>query len=78
VPTPDGDTPISDLDVGDTVLAYNEDLGTTGWYTVTATFAHLDPIIVAVTIAGETLETTPEHPFFVLLRGGGSGAAARR
>ena len=69
VVTPDGAEPIADLEVGDVVLAYNEATGATGVYTVTATWVHLDPVVVRVTLDDETLSTTPEHPFFVLLRG---------
>ncbi|MEM7128871.1 MAG: RHS repeat-associated core domain-containing protein [Chloroflexota bacterium] len=58
--------PIADLIVGDIVYAYNEKTGKFGWYPVTATFAHLDPEIVLLTIDGEVIETTPEHPFMIM------------
>ena len=56
------------------MLAYNEETGETGYYTVTAVIAHVDPSIVELTIDGdpsassgtETLETTAEHPFYVV------------
>lgn len=67
--TPDGVKPIGDIVVGDHVLAYNEASNTTGTYTVTATFSHVDPIVIELTLDHETIETTPEHPFYVLLRG---------
>jgi hypothetical protein len=51
--------------VGERVLAYDEVTGTTGYYPVTATSANLHPVVVFVTIEGETIQTTPEHPFFV-------------
>lgn len=51
------------------MLAYDEATGTTGLYTVTATWHHRDPLITTLTIAGEEIETTPEHPFYVMLRG---------
>ncbi|NJO82380.1 MAG: hypothetical protein HC828_05880 [Blastochloris sp.] len=69
VATADGPVWISDIAVGDLVLAYHEGLRTTGSYTVTAVWAHDDPIILHVTLDGEVITTTPEHPFFVLLRG---------
>nr|WP_044201226.1 polymorphic toxin-type HINT domain-containing protein [Oscillochloris trichoides] len=69
VQTPDGEKPISDIQVGDMVLAYDEATGSTGAYTVTAVISHSDALQVRLTIDGETLETTPEHPFYVLLRG---------
>ncbi|MCG8347657.1 MAG: HINT domain-containing protein, partial [Chloroflexales bacterium] len=57
------------IEVGDTVLAYHEPTRETGVYPVTATWGRLDPVVVRVTLADETLTTTPEHPFFILLRG---------
>jgi hypothetical protein len=69
VATPDGAQAISTLDVGDQVLAYNEATETTGSYTITAVMAHADPVIIHLTIDDETLETTPEHPFFTQDRG---------
>jgi hypothetical protein len=69
VATPDGAVPIAAIAVGDMVFAYNEATGATGVYTVTATWGHLDPLIVALTLDDDTLTTTPEHPFFVLRRG---------
>jgi hypothetical protein len=35
-----------------------------GTYTVTAVLMNIDPTIVFVTINGERIKTTPEHPFF--------------
>jgi hypothetical protein len=46
------------------VLAYNEATGQTSSYEVTATHAHEDPLTVNLTIGGELLETTLEHPFY--------------
>ncbi|MCE7989405.1 MAG: hypothetical protein DYG89_50275 [Caldilinea sp. CFX5] len=48
------------------LLAFNEATGATGYYTVTAVMVHIDPTIVHLTIDGETIETTPEHPFYVM------------
>ena len=64
VATEDGYTAISDVEVGDYVLAYDEATGEIGYYPVTAVWAHEDPVIVYLTINGETIETTPEHPFY--------------
>ncbi|MEM7348287.1 MAG: polymorphic toxin-type HINT domain-containing protein, partial [Chloroflexota bacterium] len=58
--------PIFELIVGDIVYTYNEETGESGWYPVTATMAHLDPVIVHLTIDGELVVTTPEHPFYEL------------
>jgi hypothetical protein len=67
--TPDGLTPIAAINVGDHVLAYHEGLHTTGTYTVTAVWAHRDPVVVTLLLDDEVIETTPEHPFFVAGRG---------
>jgi RHS repeat-associated protein len=64
VATEAGEQAISALTEGDLVLAYDEVMGLTGFYTVTATWAHVDAEIVYLTIDGERIETTSEHPFF--------------
>jgi hypothetical protein len=69
VSTANGYQLISALEPGDVVLAYHEGLGTTGYYTVTATWSHLDPVIEYVTLDGEVVEVTPEHPFFTAEKG---------
>ena len=65
VVTKDGDTPIHEIEIGDYVLAWNEDTGEIGWYKVTDTIHHTDEVVVHLTIDGEEIETTPEHPFYV-------------
>jgi RHS repeat-associated protein len=77
VQTPDGERPISEIRVGDTVFAYHEATGETGPYTVTHLISHTDPLHIALTIDGEQIDTTPEHPFFVLLRGWVDAAEVR-
>lgn len=69
IATEDGDIPISEIDVGDEVLAYNEATGETDSYTVTDVLVHEDLVIVYLTIDGEIIETTPEHPFYTTNRG---------
>lgn len=64
VVTPDGEIDIALLDIGDTVLAYNQETGEVGEYTVTATISHMNEDIIHLTIDGELLETTAEHPFY--------------
>ncbi len=64
VMTEDGLSPISEIDPGDNVLAYNEETGEIGYYPVTAVWEHLDPVVLTLTIDGERIETTPEHPFY--------------
>jgi len=51
------------------VLAYDEATGATAPYPVTAVHAHPDPLITTVTIDGEAIETTPDHPFATQGRG---------
>ena len=69
VVTAEGDKPISELVVGDQVLAWNETTATTGTYTVTAVLIHDDPAIERLLIEGEVITTTPHHPFMTLERG---------
>ena len=69
VATPDGTTPIGDIRVGDVVRGYDEATGTTGSFTVTAVISHTDLLVLDLTLDNETLTTTPEHPFYAMLRG---------
>src|SRR5262249_47910440 len=69
VATVDGEQPIGTLTVGTQVLAYDEAMGSTGSYTVTAVWVHLDPVLVDLTLHCERIETTPHHPFFTQERG---------
>ncbi len=64
VMTEDGLEPISTLQIGTKVLAYNEVTGEVSYYPITHLWEHEDPIIVYLTINDELIETTPEHPFF--------------
>ncbi|MGA7732684.1 MAG: PA14 domain-containing protein [Chloroflexia bacterium] len=64
VATAEGQQPIGSLQVGDWVLAYDEVSKTTGLYPITAVMVHEDPVIVYLTLDGELIETTPEHPFY--------------
>lgn len=64
VATESGSKPIAEVRVGERVLAYDEASGTTGTYAVTATFSHADPTTVQLTLDGEVVVTTPEHPFW--------------
>jgi hypothetical protein len=47
------------------VLAYDETTGVTEYYTVTAVLEHVDLLEVRLTLQGEQITTTPEHPFYV-------------
>jgi RHS repeat-associated protein len=66
VMTPSGLKPIAELVEGELVLAYNEATGEIGAYPIVDIISHVDPEIVFLTIDGETLETTAEHPFYKL------------
>ncbi|MCB8944224.1 MAG: hypothetical protein H6658_10760 [Ardenticatenaceae bacterium] len=61
-----GMEPISEVANEELVWAFNEKTGEMGWYPVVAVWAHEDPITVYLTIEGEVIETTPEHPFFTV------------
>jgi len=52
--------------IGNIVLAYNEATGQIEPHEITDTISHIDPEIVLLTIDGELLETTDEHPFYVM------------
>ena len=64
ISTDDGFVPIEDIEIGDYVLGYNEARDEISFYPVTALISHVDPVIVQMVIAGEMIETTPEHPFY--------------
>jgi len=63
VVTPYGNTRISDLVIGDTVLAFDEETGDFVEQEVTATWYHLDDVVELV-IDGELVRTTADHPFY--------------
>ncbi len=69
VATDEGERAIATLHIGDRVLAYNPTLGKNGYYTITAILAHTDPVIEYLTIDGEQIATTPEHPFYAVALG---------
>jgi hypothetical protein len=62
--TEDGLVPMSEVTLETLVLAYNEETGEIGYYPVIAIWSHEDPVLVFLTIDGETIVTTPNHPFF--------------
>jgi hypothetical protein len=69
VATVRGAQPIGTLHRGDHVLAWDAATGTTASYTVTAVLTHRDPLLIALTLDDERIETTPEHPFFTAAHG---------
>jgi RHS repeat-associated protein len=64
VATAAGLVAIGTLSVGDKVLAWNPDTDSIGLYPITAVHVNDDPITGTVVIDGETIHTTPEHPFW--------------
>ena len=60
---------ISSVVTGTLVLAYDEATGETGYYTVTAVWAHEDPVVTYVAVGAEVIEATPEHPFYTPMHG---------
>ena len=64
VVTVDGEEEISEIQVGDLVLAYDESLGVTGFYTVADAYSSLHQLITFVEFDSGVVETTPEHPFY--------------
>ena len=63
IATSDGERPIRDIEPGDMVLAFDESTGSVSYFAVTHTWSHDDEVIEYLTVAGEILVTTPEHPF---------------
>lgn len=61
----DGTTkPISEIKVGDQILAADPDSGERGPRTVTAVHVHQDTVVDLVTGVGEKVTTTEDHPFW--------------
>ncbi|KAB8140648.1 hypothetical protein F8S13_23135 [Chloroflexia bacterium SDU3-3] len=69
VTTASGLRPISTIAVGELVLAWDATTRSTGYYPVTAVMLHTDAAQVHLSVGGEHVETTPEHPFYTLERG---------
>jgi len=67
VHTSEGQKPIEQIKVGDSVLSYDERTGKTEYKPVLATFSHEAKEVLDVTIEGEPepLGVTPQNPFFV-------------
>jgi hypothetical protein len=63
VMTDEGFVFIGELQAGDYVLAFNEATGEIGYYPILAVWAHEDSVIQYLTIDGEQIVTTPNHPF---------------
>jgi RHS repeat-associated protein len=65
VATNEGEKAISEIKIGDYVLAWNPETGDISFHTVTDTIHHTDEVVIHLTIDDEEIETTPEHPFYV-------------
>jgi Pretoxin HINT domain/Domain of unknown function (DUF4280) len=64
VHTVSGRKNIEEIVAGDKVWAWDEDSGTVALKKVTATMQHEVDATVEITLEGETIETTAEHPFY--------------
>ena len=69
VATEHGPRRIDSIRVGDLVLAFDDRTGETAYRRVAATMVHEDPAIVLLVLDGESVRTTPDHPFMVEGRG---------
>ncbi|MFV0459027.1 MAG: RHS repeat-associated core domain-containing protein, partial [Actinomycetales bacterium] len=69
VRTERGDVPIEQVRVGDKVWSRNTDTGTDELHPVIATYVRDSHTLVDLTIDGEVVTTTPDHPFMVHDRG---------
>ena len=69
IKTKDGEKNIEDVEVGDYVLARNPETGEQEYKKVSETFAHKEDVIVHVKIGNEDIQTTFNHPFYVVGKG---------
>jgi hypothetical protein len=67
ISTPLGMVPIEHIEIGQEVWAYDEVNGQWGAYSVVQTFVRdYEDVLVEITINGEIIHTTLEHPFWVV------------
>jgi hypothetical protein len=59
-----GAVPIASVTVGDAVIARDDQTFQTAEHEVTATWSHPDTELTTLVIEGESIETTPNHPFY--------------
>ncbi|MBE5871732.1 MAG: hypothetical protein E7294_10800 [Lachnospiraceae bacterium] len=65
IQTADGTKNIEDIKAGDEVYAYDTETGEKVLKRVLKTFVHNVTELLHVTVNGETIHTTPNHPFYV-------------
>jgi len=63
--TREGLKPIEEIQAGEWILSKDEQTGEVSYQRVARTFKHTTPQIVTVQAGKETIQTTPEHPFYV-------------
>lgn len=62
--TVDGSKAIEDIEVGDEVWAFNEELGENDLYPVSRIFQRTTDSLIKIETEEELITTTPEHPFY--------------
>ena len=67
--TGDGNIPIEQIKEGDYVYAKCPFLGEEGLKRVLQTFVNETYELIYVSVNGETIATTPDHPFYLLEKG---------
>lgn len=67
VQTPDGEKNIADISAGDAIMGYNEGADEVDVFVVTATHKQVHSTTLDVTIEGEIVHTTEEHPFLIVI-----------
>ena len=65
VSTSKGLKPFLHLTAGELALTFNEENGQLEYRPILAIWSHLDEVIVYLTLDGEVIKTTPEHPFMI-------------
>ncbi|MDQ0418942.1 hypothetical protein J2Z48_003147, partial [Croceifilum oryzae] len=69
IETEDGQKPIEEIDIGDKVLSKNEETGEIAYKEVEWLFHREVDEIYEIHIGGEVIQTTDEHPFWVVGEG---------
>jgi len=64
--TPSGLTNIEEIEAGDEVISYNFETQQNETKTVTETYTHPESIIYTIEANGERIQSTGDHPFYVI------------